>query len=273
MTVRVGDSIYQFSYICDTKLPRLAWCAVLRENDDEVAVHHGRWIEVTKSSFVEGAWSGSFSEMGFPYAITFTGSGAILTPEGLLFATPTHSVEPLYMLRVKESLYCSNSLALILASADDDINCSYFYYDLDITSMAFGLKRSISQIPTRNRNWVNIHYYCNFNVARDLSLNVLQKREVRPFSGYSDYVSFLADQVLSTIKNGTDPQRFVTYVPLSTISTGYDSAATSVIAKRAGCKEFITFSKSEDGSHDSGKVVGQILGIEVTEVDPATYHS
>jgi hypothetical protein len=272
-TSRVGDCMYQLNYICDARLPRLVWCAVLRENDDEVAVHHGRWVEVTKSSFVEGAWSGSFSEMGLPYAITFTGSGAVLTPQGLLFATPTHSVEPLYVLRVKQRLYCSNSLALILASADDDIDCNYFYYDLDITSMAFGLKRSILQIPTRNRNWVNIHYYRNFTVTKDLSLIVSQKPKARPFSGYSEYVSFLSDQVLLTIKNSADAQRLVKYAPLSTISTGYDSAATSVIAKRAGCKEFITFSKSQNGADDSGRLIGQILGIGVTEFDPATYLS
>ena len=269
----MGSFMHQLNYLCNTRLPRLAWCAVLRENDDKVAVHHGPWIEVAESSFVEGAWSGSYSEMGFPHAITFTGSGALLTPDGLLFATPTHSVEPIYVLRAKKRIHCSNSLRLILSIADDDIDCGYLYYDLDITSMAFGLKRNISRIPTRNRNWVNIYYYCNLHIGRDLSLNVLEKPQIRPFPGYSEYMSFLDDQVSSTIKNSGDARRLVRYTPLSTISTGYDSAATSVIAKKAGCKEYITFTTSQDGANDSGKLIGRILGLEVTEFDPGDYCS
>jgi hypothetical protein len=263
--------MHHLNYLCDTRLPRLAWCAILRENHDRVAVHHGPWIEVAESSFVEGAWSGCYSEMGFAHAITFTGSGALLTPHGLLFATPTHSVEPLYLLRANKMLYCSNSLRLILSSSDDDIDCDYWYYDLDITSMAFGLKRSISHIPTRARNLVNIYYYCNLHIRRDLSINILQKQSIRPFAGYLDYISFLSDQVLSTIKNSGDARRSIRYTPLSTISTGYDSVATSVIAKKAGCKEYITFETSQDGANDSGKLIGRMLGLEVTEFDPDAY--
>jgi len=271
--ILVGNSMHHLNHLCDTRLPRLAWCAVLRENDDRVFVHHGPWIEVAESSFVEGAWSGCYSEMGFAHAITFTGSGALLTPDGVLFATPTHSVEPLYLLRANKTLYCSNSLRLILSSSHDDIDCGYLYYDLDITSMAFGLKRSISQIPTRNRNWVNMHYYCNFTICRDLSINVLGKPKIDPFAGYSDYISFLSGQVLSTMKNSGDARRSVRYTPLSTISSGYDSAATSVIAKKAGCKVFITFATSQDGANDSGKLIGRILGLEATEFDPGAYCS
>jgi hypothetical protein len=265
--------MHQFNYLCDPTLPRLSWCAVLHAKDDRIVVHHGPWIEVTQSSFVEGAWSGCYSEMRFPHAITFTGSGALLTPDGLLFATPTHSVEPLYLLRANKTLYCSNSLRLILSCANDDIDYGYLYYDLDITSMAFGLKRSISQITTHNGNCIKMQFYCNVNICRDLSISVLQKPQISPFAGYSDYISFLTNQVLSTIKNSGDARRSVRYTPLSTISTGYDSAATSVIAKKVGCKEFITFATSQDGANDSGKLIGRILGLEVVEFDPGAYRS
>jgi hypothetical protein len=106
---------------------------------------------------VEGAWSGPYIKMGFPHALTFTGSGAALTPGGVVFATPTHSLEPLYVLRAGQRLHCSNSLRHVLVSADDDIDPGYMFYDVDITMQAFGTKRYKSRIPTRDCNYVTLH--------------------------------------------------------------------------------------------------------------------
>ena len=46
-----------------------------------------------------------------------------------------------------------------------------------------------------------------------------------------------------------------------------------MIAKGAGCKEFFTFATSVDGRNDSGKLIGNSLGLEVTEHDPTAYCS
>ena len=253
--------------ICNASLPRLAWCAILGENDNRVVVHHGPWIEFCDFAFVEGAWSGAYIKMGFPHALTFTGSGAALTPDGVLFATPTHSLEPLYVLRAGQRLHCSNSLRHVLVSADDDIDPGYMFYDVDIMSLAFGTKRCTSRIPTRDRNYVTLHRYCNVVVGRNLALTVLPKRQRGAFRDYSDYRTFLNEQVLLTTENSADPRRSNRYTPLSTISTGYDSTAVSVIARAAGCRECVTFHTSDD----SGKQIGHILGLNVTEYDPDAY--
>ena len=263
----------QLDFIQSSSLPRLAWCAVIGESDHKVVIHHGPWIEVGESSFVEGAWSGPYCEMDFPHATTFTGSGGVLTSDGVLFATSTSSVEPLYVLRDKNGIHCSNSLRLVLSSGADDIDDDYFYYDIDITSMAFGITRSISKIPTRGRNWVTIHRYCNLLISSDLSLKVQTKERPEPFVSYANYRTFLDEQVSLTIQNSADARRLIRYAPISTVSSGYDSAATSVIAKGAGCKEFFTFSTSGDGTNDSGKLIGNSLALEVTEYDPTAYCS
>jgi hypothetical protein len=263
----------QLDFIPSTILPRLAWCAIIGESDYKVIIHHGSWIEVGESSFVEGAWNGPYGEMDFPHATTFTGSGAVLTPDGVLFATPTNSVESLYVLRDKNRVHCSNSLRLVLSSGADDIDNHYFYYNVEIPSMAFGITRAVSRIPTRDRNWVTIHRYCNLLIGRDLSLKELTKKRPGPFVDYANYRAFLDEQVSLTIQNSADARRLIRYSPISTISTGYDSAATSVIAKGAGCKEFLTFASSDDGKNDSGKLIGNLLGLEVTEYDPTTYCS
>src|SRR5262245_15989026 len=79
-----GDSMWQLEYVRADNLPRLAWCAVLTKNENTVVVKHGPWLATTDRGFVEGAWSGPYAEMGFAAAITFTGSGGLLTPSGLL---------------------------------------------------------------------------------------------------------------------------------------------------------------------------------------------
>jgi hypothetical protein len=113
-------------------------------------------------------------------------------------------------------------------------------------------------------------------IGRDLSLKVLTKKQPGSFASYLDYRAFLDEQVSLTIQNSADARRLVRYTPLSTISTGYDSAAASVIAKGAGCRELVTFANSEDETdetNDSGTLIGHTLGLEVTEYDPTAYCS
>ncbi len=263
----------RLEYIRSAALPKLAWCAVLAEGDNKVVVRHGPWIEVGDSAFVEGAWSGPYVDMGFPNALTFTGSGATLAPGGILFAAPTHSIEPLYVLRAGQQLHCSNSLRHVLVSADDDIDPGYMFYDVDIISMEYGIKRCTSRLPTRKRNWVSRHHYCNLLIDKTLTLTVLPKIQRGAFHDYSDYRTFLDEQVLLTVINSADPQRSIRYTPLSTISTGYDSTAVSVIARNAGCREYVTFHTAADESNDSGKEIGQLLGLAVTEYDRDAYRT
>jgi hypothetical protein len=153
--------MWQLEYVLSDNLPRLAWCAVLTKNENTVVVKHGPWLATTDLRFVEGAWSGPYPEMAFPHAGTFTGSGGLVTPTGLLLATPTNSVEALYVLRLGTKVHCSNSLPFVLASAGDELDRGYPYYDLDLTSMAFGLAHCCRRIPTRRHNWVQLYYYCN----------------------------------------------------------------------------------------------------------------
>jgi hypothetical protein len=263
----------RLEFICNASLPRLAWCAVLVESDNKVVVHHGPWIELGNSACVEGAWSGPYNKMGFPHALTFTGSGASLTPDGVLFATPTHSVEPLYVLRAGRRLHCSNSLRHVLVSADDDIDPGYMFYDVDIMSLTYGIQPRTARIPTRNRNCVTVHRCCNLVVGKTLAVAVLPKTQRGVFRDYSDYRTFVDEQVLLTTENSADPQRLIRYTPLSNISTGYDSTAASVIARTAGCRECVTFHTASDGSNDSGKTIGHLLGLNVSEYESDLYRN
>jgi hypothetical protein len=247
------------------------------KGESTVVLHHGRWVEVRDTVFLEGAWSGLYSALDFADAPTFTGSGGCLTPNGLLCATPTHTLEPLYVLRVGRILHCSNSLPFVLAYARDDVDASYRYYDVDITSLAFGTRRCCSRVPTRNHNWVYLYYYSNILLGGDLSMTVQPKSEPPAFSSYAQYYAFLQEQVSTTLDNAAHPERRVTYAPLLTLSTGYDSSAAAVLATAAGCREAITFTTARDAlgaeADDGGGEIGAILGLDVTEYDPKLYRT
>ena len=57
------------------------------------------------------------------------------------------------------------------------------------------------------------------------------------------------------------------YRPLATCSTGYDSACAAALAARLGCREAVTLKNSRGGQSDSGKLLGELLGLRVHEFE------
>jgi hypothetical protein len=269
--------MWQLDYICAEKLPRLGWAAVLRRHESRIEVQHGPWLEVNNFGFVEGAWSGLYSEMGFAEATTFTGSGGLVTPAGLLLATPTHTSECLYMLRQGRTMFCSNNLIYLLMLAEDDIDLGYQYYDIDIMAAASRAVRGRSRIPTRFGNEVELHYYANVLVDANLSVSVLSKKRFGTVSTYRDYYTCLQSDISATIENAGDWRRTRQYAPLATVSTGYDSTASAVLARAAGCRDAVSFRTAHDERGidvcDSGKQIGELLGMQVTEYEQDAYRA
>jgi hypothetical protein len=255
-------------------LPRLAWCALLRRRESRVLLYHGLSVDTDEDSFVEGAWSGDYGSRKFAHALTFTGSGGVVTPHGLLLATPTHTLEALYVLQTPTSTLCSNSLPFLLNRSGDDIDPGYLYYDTDIMSVALGLQQYRRRIPTRDHNWVHLYYHCNLIMTNDLAITQHAKRRHGPFRNFSNYRALLKREVAAVITNAAAADRAVKYTPLATISTGYDSPACAVLARSAGCVDAVTFTNAREefqDRSDSGRVIGELLGLKVAEYDPAAY--
>ena len=158
--------------------------------------------------------------------------------------------------------------------SEDDIDIDYRCYDFDMMSIMFGLQKHRRRIPTRKKNWVNIFYNCNLAVNRNLTVTTAEKKSVREFNCYEQYLIFLSSEISLLVKNANDQHRMIRYTPLTTISTGYDSPACAVLAKNAGCLEAITFTRARANfanQDDSGKEIGNIIGLEVHEYDPEQY--
>lgn len=261
-------------FVENSELPPLAWCARIRHGSSEVVVRCGTWVETGDGLFFEGAWGGDFEFFEFDRAIICAGSGAKLTKDGIVFVSPTNTMERLHLLAVKDELLVSNSLAFLLVEADDSYDPDYPFYGSDLQSIIHGLRHHATFIPTLHRNRVHLFYHCNFLVRESLRFKEIPKSAPELFRGYEEYVAFLQSGMISLCRNADAPQRKVRYTPLSTISSGYDSPACSVLARRAGCSEAVTFYDARPGSaslDDSGKQVAEHLGLQIKEFKRLAY--
>ena len=80
---------------------------------------------------------------------------------------------------------------------------------------------------------------------------------------FESYRSSLQRHIRGLFENAADPARKVRFAPLSTLSSGYNSTASAVLAVEAGCRQGVTVPTSRDGGDDSGAAIGELLGLEV----------
>jgi len=264
----------QFNPILIPHLPKLAWCVEIRRNAPIARVIHGPWVDAGEFSFVEGAWSGSFQDASFVDATTFTGSGAVITSKGFVFSASTHTLQPLCLIRLDNKVLVSNSLVFLLVRAGDEPDPYYRYYVADLMSIVFGLKKYIREIPTAHHHKIRLFYHCNLLIRPDLTLLECQKGTANPFMAFSDYYDFIRSEVSKIGENAQDSARIIQYSPLATISSGYDSLACAALAASVGCRQAITFTKPEVNTHelsDSGREIGEMLGLTTAEFDSTAY--
>jgi hypothetical protein len=89
------------------------------------------------------------------------------------------------------------------------------------------------------------------------------------FRSFRDYYEFMCETTDAIGQNLTDPRRRYRISPVTTISSGYDSAAISVFAKRLGCRRAWSLTSAITMfffKNDSGRAAGQVLGLDVKEV-------
>ena len=206
----------------------------------------GERVEVSGDAFCAGAWSGGFETFGFDDAETLLGSGGRALGDKFRFACPSHPLERLYALRAEDSSYVSNSLAFLLAEADDGPDLAYPGYFFDFLN---GLRRGVLgppvSVPTAAGRTVESYADACFSIAPDLSI-ARRQRSHTSVRSYAHLKELLARQVSAVCANATDASRPAgAFGLLATLSRGYDSTATAALAVRhGGCTEGATFTRS-----------------------------
>ena len=258
----------RFEFVPCATLPRLAWCAQLRQGSDAARVYHGPWVETREGWFVEGAWTGDFERGELDGARFNVGTGGVLRAGRAVFCTQSDMIERLYSVRVGAELFLSNSLVFLLAMTGDEPDPGFpFYYHALRAHYFDGIRRKHKAIHTRLRRRVALHDHCQVAVGPDLRLERIEKPAVPRPAGFAEYVALLEGVLASVLENAASPQRrHVRYAGLATVSGGYDSNALAVLLARLGVREALTFFDGAPG-RDSGAEVARRLGMTVREYD------
>jgi hypothetical protein len=266
----------KLTFKCCESLPRLAWCAKATGAHDAVEVLHGPWVETAGNFFCEGAWNGDFASGEIDTGILM-GSGGRIVGDTVVLASPNHTMERLFVLRRRNMLLVSNSLIFLLASAHDNVDPHALLYSVKLNSISNGLKGYSRWLPTRNGNRVRMYYHCNLRVDPRLRVTEEPKKAAPDFVNFADYQSFLLEQVRAIHANANDSRRAITYQPITSISSGYDSATAAVLARTVGCTEALTFSQARGGNlatnelDDSGAAIAARLGMQTHVFDRLEY--
>ena len=259
-------------------LPRLAWCACMEGGKGEVIVYHGPWVETRDTFFCEGVWNGLFQDGGFDTATLMMGSGGKLRDDSVVFATPCHTLERLFSLRVGNKLLISSSLPFLLSLSGQRLDRHYPHYHADFATISDGYKRYKKSIPTERGDHIELHYFANIRV--DPSLVLVREEKVLPagFENFEDYEAFLVDGVHAIGANATDSMRKIQYKAITSISSGYDSPTCAVLAREIGCKEALTITDPRDMSgrggaddSDDGSEIAKYLGMHPVPFERAAY--
>ncbi|WP_409015307.1 hypothetical protein [Anaerostipes caccae] len=259
---KASEEMY-FEYIVDENLPKLAWCAKLKKGEERVTVKCGKQVEIFRDWFIEGAWNGSFYEGKFEESTFLLGTGGKVDNNKILFSTPSHTLERLHFIRTKGDLYISNSFAFVLEATNTSLNFKYLDYEKAFHSILLGIDQYQKTIPLAQKDAeCFVCYYTNIIIDKNLSIIYRKKKEVSSFSDYHVYKKSLDDSIAIIKENIVAEERKKKYGVITTISSGYDSAACAAIAKTIGCNTAVTFNQPDKYASDSGEDIAHVLGYE-----------
>ncbi len=256
---------FRLAPVLDPHLPRLAWCARVRRGG-EVVVRHGSDVEVAVDAVFEGAWDGVFSDAAFDRAPSFAGTGVRVREGALRFVSGSGRHDRLYATRRDGDLFVSNSLAFaLIASGDEpDPRRSDYIATLVRQVLTSRYERTPHELQGR-RGPIALYELRDFVVDGALACHLVEKESLPEPRDYAEVIAALSAVIARTFSNAADPARRKRYSPLATISRGYDSPATSLLAARNGCTECLTFGDIAPGrlSPDDGTPIAAHLGLIV----------
>ncbi|MBE3099926.1 MAG: hypothetical protein IMZ44_22640 [Planctomycetes bacterium] len=244
--------------------PKLAWVATFVSGDEAIEVLHGPMVETAENWSVEAVWAGDFACGDFDRTDLVFGSGVRLRGDRAVFVSSATGVDRLWYVERAGGWHVSNSLPALLACTGIELCEDYSRYAADMMSIETQrLSGYVRSIPTPSGD-VRLGYFRNL-VYNGRALAEIDKPDVTPhFKTFGDYHAFLVDTARQLKANMAATGRRNRVAPLVSISSGYDSPATAVVARHAGCRQAATIVNATSlwrGS-DSGEDIARCLGME-----------
>ena len=243
--------------------PPLAWLAKCVSGSPTAHLSHGSMVEVQESSFCEAVWDAPFEGGGFDRTDIIFGSAGVAREGSFVFVSSGSTVDRLQSISVNGVTWVSNSLPCLLSAVDGSVDVTYDNYYDDFESIIHGLnhyKRTLETSVGR----VRLTYFNNLKWDGHELVELPKPAPARDLGTFAEYRRFLESTIEKIAANASSAGRTFPYRLLATLSSGYDSPAVAVLARKAGLHEAISFANSRGGYADDGREIGKTLGINVT---------
>jgi hypothetical protein len=257
--------------------PKLAWVAHLTRSPRTVEVLHGPCVEAGRHWCVEAAWAGDFAEGDFDRTDLIAGTGVRARKDGVVLVSSGTAVDRLWHTHDAGRWTVSNSLPALLAVSPVRLRQDHLRYAEDIETIdeGGGLSRYVRRLPSEGGP-LEVVYFHNLLFDGHRLREIEKPHSAPAFETYQDYASFLRSTAERLGDNARSADRSHRVVLVTTLSSGYDSTATAVVARHAGCRRAVTIPNSTSlwrGS-DSGQRIARYLDLTCTSHrhTPRAYH-
>ena len=251
-------------------LPRAAWCLQIARSSLSCVLRHGPGVETRDDFFFEGVWDGDFLRPPESHH-TLCGTGGTVGDQQVELYASGFKVHGLYVTEVADTTFAANSLPLLLACTGLSLSNSHPYVAHWKGIVALGWRAVTADLQSLPVCGGAIDFYSHGVVSVQRQQTVASPRDGKRFDEnltYQDYRSHLDGCLAGIIENARHPTRRTPIArTVATLSAGYDSTATAVLARDHGCKHAVTI---DSGDGDSGAEIGRRLELN-TKVVPVGY--
>jgi hypothetical protein len=235
-------------------------------------VYVGAGVEVADDWLCEGIWDGPFAEGDLDRTDLVFGSGVRLRGDEVVFVSSGTTVDRLHAWEGDAEHYVSNSLPAVLAFAGGSLDLFFDQYGRVARSIVKGLDAYTRDLPT-TAGPVRLTYFHNLSWDGHRVSDTAKPAVERDFSSYEAYRRFLDEAVERLAKNAQAPERRNPFQLTTTLSSGYDSATSTVLATQVGCQQAFGFDRARDDRADSGAPIANILGLRYQTVETKAWRS
>lgn len=240
---------------------RNAWLIVITA--DDISIQSGNGVEFGDAFFAEGAWAGPFTGLGLRSSPFRCGSGALIEHDEVILCAPTHSVEAIYCFSQGSRVIASNSLQLIVAREQTAFPPNLAKVRSRARTLKAGRADYDRALYETESGTMRRFAFGTVRVSRaNLNLREEHPTAFADFKHYREYRDHLLTTLRQLVDNAQNRHRRKPYDRVvTTVSSGYDSAACAALGKQLGAQEAVTLTTGRGDIADSGKDVSNALGL------------
>lgn len=258
--------------ILEPDWPALAWIARCERSDTVITVRHGPQVETREDWLCEAVWDGEFEAGDFDRTDLVFGSGIRLRDEGVVFVPAGATVDRLQFLELGGTTWVSNSLACLLGVTGIAVDATYDRYFDFFWSVTRGLDGYERRVPTTDGRLEGVFFRNLIWDGGELSEED-KPNPVRELGSFAEYRGFVVAALSNMAGNLAAEGRRHRYEMVSSISSGYDSTASTVLAHEAGLERAFSFQTARGGAEDDGKAIARQLDLELDMVERTSWRT